>query len=273
MSGEISKIGKILRILELPCAPTPTMYVQSVEPAIIDLFWSFVKPDFKEDFKIGDQFRNPGRKGRSALKFVRQSFGEATKASPAARKAAGKAVFEILEWGDQLSWYLFLAELATDFLFNWTSIAYSMAGCDPNPTYTVIQLGPPLFYYGQGPGWQPIAAWNMISPTPGTIVGSAWPIPPGKAGTMAGWAKSKGFVGPYVPIQTRVRVVETGQILDSDMSSELNADGTSGSISFASGWGPDHTGFTVVFEFTCDTDSAYGAAEWIAGSLSIAIQN
>jgi hypothetical protein len=121
----LGRVGKVMDILATPCSPSPMIWVQAFFSALPRLLYTFDKP-----FLIADQFhgRRPGgrNKKKGTIGIIDESLPEIEDLdSPLWRGFVILAEFIL-----KAEWYLFIIDRTTEFLLNWTSLAYAYAGCN-----------------------------------------------------------------------------------------------------------------------------------------------
>lgn len=119
----LQKIGHVVDIMALPCAPTPTIWVQAYFSALPTLIWSLFKPD---PFDIGSG--RGGRHHKTKKKFILNQMGFERSITAGASNA--------LKWfaftgglANKVGWYFVVADAAIDLSVNWTSTAMRWSGC------------------------------------------------------------------------------------------------------------------------------------------------
>src|SRR5690242_2197518 len=121
---EKSEIGAIKRLLFNPCDAPPSLYVETFLPAALEAFWQIAFPDFKEAFhKIS---------GKSLVCTAKEGLRDALVDAGVEPGRATRFLFRALEWADLSVWYLFLADVAAQGLFNWSTQIWRMSGCKNN---------------------------------------------------------------------------------------------------------------------------------------------
>lgn len=124
----IKNIGRTIDITSIPCSPSPQLWVTAAFSALPAAIWSYFKPDVT-------QVSFSRRKGphRTGLGFAPWNGIQIVEGEIVDRFGAlGLAVFRVgaaIETG--LNWLL-IADIASEFTYNWVSTAYQWAGCLPD---------------------------------------------------------------------------------------------------------------------------------------------
>ena len=149
IGGTVKNIGRIIDISNYPCSPTPLIWVEAAFSAAPRAIWSYFKPD-------PTQISFSRRKGphRTGLGFnpwngIMITEGEVMQVGG----RIGQVLFRVgaaIELG--LNWVL-IADIGSNFLYNWISTAYGWQGCLPDPTLWAM--------FGPDPGGQVVVPGNQ----------------------------------------------------------------------------------------------------------------
>lgn len=162
------------KFLYTSCTVTPTVWIETFLPAAVLAVVSVLTPDPKEVVRIAGN-------GKSWLKQVRDSFHDAAADEPIESFKKTNFLFDLAEGIDRAVWWLFLAGVTADFLIEWSTLAYRMAGCTTSEREVTLEL---KFALGGVPGdntWVDAGIWRVITPDTGELVGPVANIAPGAA--------------------------------------------------------------------------------------------
>lgn len=199
-------VGKIERLIEMPCAPTPLIAVEAILPATLQLFTSFTKPTWKEELKLTT--------GGTWLHHMKAYVADAIESDGSVFAGLDRALFQVAEWIDKTSWWFFLASLALDFAANWTSVVLDGTQCQADSTR---QQWSSLAALGSlQPGEQPSTwpTWFGTTPTGLWYFPSAVTIKPGQTARIAWAAKGKTLTGDPAPIAANLVIQPWGAVID-----------------------------------------------------------
>lgn len=147
IGDDIYQVGQVLDIVSQPCDPDPWIAVAATWTYVPTLFWMLAKP---EPFDAFTELRG-GRHKR--IRRGRARITDILALNRAQPGTTGYQVFRLGAAAERLGWYLLLADAATDYALNWTSMVYEWSGCtEPTNGYAAIS-GPGGF---RGGGLTPI---------------------------------------------------------------------------------------------------------------------
>lgn len=118
------RIGRVHAIWSAPCSPTPWIMVKAAVVSTPRLAWSLVKPDFL-DLKydaLTKNRRRHGRRGKFKIHVIDQPVYE-----PA--RGLSRFLFAGAELAQRIGWYLSVIDATTEFVVNWSTLAYQYSGC------------------------------------------------------------------------------------------------------------------------------------------------
>lgn len=121
--------SNVKRILAIPCAPDYALYVELAAPALIKAFADVLSPDPKEVFhKVN---------GKSFACTIEAGVKDAVNYDPEQAGKFTRFLFNFPKFADLAVWYLFLADVAAEGIFNWSTMALRQGKCaDPsNPHF------------------------------------------------------------------------------------------------------------------------------------------
>lgn len=206
------EIGQIIEMIRMPCLPTPTIIVKTAGPALLKALVSIAEPDLKELYSWGHG-PSPGNKhGRSLLKGIKSIVEPILEKSPLFSDGAGKFIFQIAEVADRLSWYLFLLSVGTEFAYDWSTAAYSKAGCIDQPPYFWSSSQPlgPVWVVGQTIPEE--VSWLGTGTEGPGVYSTVMDVPPGKAWYAGMTIQLTGYIAnPPRPYTIIVYNETTGQ--------------------------------------------------------------
>ncbi len=152
------RVGRVYAIYNMPCQPTPQIWVYAAWVSTPRLLWSLFKPDFTDlkydQVKAG--FKRHGRKG----KFKIHTMQGPKYPVP---KGLGWAIFEGAEFAQRVGWYLCVIDATLEFAVNWSTLAYQYSGCAaPGIGYANLNIVDPELV-GPNPGLGTISAWHFLT--------------------------------------------------------------------------------------------------------------
>jgi hypothetical protein len=125
MAKNDTPFGGLVRFLANPCLPSFQILAEAAEPAALKLFYSLLPFDKKSAIKI--------LTGKSWLCHAKGIAQELTMVEPEEESLGLKFAFTLNEIVDEASWYIYLADVTTNFLANWTTQVLRMTNCKPDP--------------------------------------------------------------------------------------------------------------------------------------------
>lgn len=163
-------LGNISRIMNMPCAVTPQIAVQASVPALLQAFWSIESPDPKHLFhKIA---------GHSLLCEIKAGLIDSHLIPPPEDEPLVRFLFKSAEWLDRTTWYLFVASVIGDGLFDWTSNIIQLSGCGAKSPYG-FNGDAPFGACSDDGRLATLFEWFNSGPAPGPTCGSSIVVPPG----------------------------------------------------------------------------------------------
>jgi hypothetical protein len=117
-----SLIGNIKRLLVLPCDVKPSIWADLGIAALCQAVWTAENPDVRA--LISEVT------GSSLLCHTKHVMHSAHGAAPLGDTPASTVYFKGLETADLATWYFFLAGVAKDGLFDWTSQVLRVTKCN-----------------------------------------------------------------------------------------------------------------------------------------------
>lgn len=119
----IGRIGQVYDIFQTPCSPNPEVWFLAFFNGLPQLAWSFIKPEPLD--WAGERFgRGHGRKRKRRFR----AEGVISPKVPVGR-GLGWATFSMYQLQQRVGFYLLLIDAGSEFVLNWTSTAYTWAGC------------------------------------------------------------------------------------------------------------------------------------------------
>jgi hypothetical protein len=160
------KVGKIHSVLMVPCAAPPQIWVKAMAPALLTAFITLIPAGWKNDIKMAT--------GKSWLKHLRIYVRDADIVTPSFYDGALETMFELAEWADKSVWYMFLASVTLDFLLDWTSLVWEMAGCAEHDDNLIVSGDQPNGNIPLVGEWMQGPEWNQTFPTYGAPQASSY---------------------------------------------------------------------------------------------------
>lgn len=114
-------VDNITNLLFAACDDPPSLWITTGVPALLKAFTTIFTPDFKEGYH---KFI-----GQSLYHDWKQSIKDAHEEESIIGDGFRNFVFGMADKVDMATWYMFLAGVAEDGLFDWTSQVYKMANC------------------------------------------------------------------------------------------------------------------------------------------------
>jgi hypothetical protein len=203
----IEKIGKVIKLIAFPCAAPPQIWVTCAIPALLYLFYSLAPTDKKSLVKIAT--------GKSWLKILHQYVEESEAVNSEFSSSALEYMFEVTEFADAAAWYFFLAELGSDFLFNWTSLVYARAGCSPIDQTETLSGNEQVGGIVCGADWGNDSHWTETNPSPGNAISGPFNLPAGGRGVIAISTTAIPNTGVSTAVSVRFIETTTGNVVAS----------------------------------------------------------
>lgn len=123
IGDDIYQVGQVVDLITQPCQPDPTILVKAFFANLPTLIWSFVKPDI---FDMTQERFGRAHKRKRKRRFNLYDFSQV----PAGPKGSLRwASFRGVQLEQRIGWYFLVADATSDFLINWTSMAYQYSGC------------------------------------------------------------------------------------------------------------------------------------------------
>ena len=201
----VRPIGKVLRALFEPCLPTPMMFIETALPAACMVLFSVAKPVWKQDIKL--------LTGKSWLKHMKGVVGDVDVANPTFMQGNLKFLFELAEIVDKAVWWMFIASMAKDFFFDWTSLAMQMGGCRHDPLHQVLTANNPIGNLSSQDVWFLGPQWTETSPTAGPKLSSQFTVTHGTTAQLIAAITYAGNGQPSVPFTMRIQRVYDGEVV------------------------------------------------------------
>lgn len=203
-------IGKIRKMWVNPCLANPMVWVDAFVPAIADealtLFQSSQQPVWKQDIKYAT--------GKSWLKSLKQYVNAEDFNEAKFSDLALKSMFEIAEVADKLVWWLFLASVTADFIASWMTLILEGPECSDKRRAGTTGATDPFGNVSESNTWFLGPGYWTLGPGTPEPVDSQIVLQPGETGFIAYTVAYSLGDGIPVGSSTRLRVVETGEILE-----------------------------------------------------------
>lgn len=130
IGDDIYQVGQVYSIINQSCLPEPVIAVKAMFHYAPTLIWALYKPE-----ALDMTFERVGRRHkRKRYRKVKISALNQLNFNPNDRVTT--AMFRLASLTERVGWYLIVADATTDWLLNWTSLAYQWSGCAvTNPDY------------------------------------------------------------------------------------------------------------------------------------------
>lgn len=210
-SSPLSPIGRIANLLHVGCAPAPQVWVAAAVPAALEAFASVITPSFKQVVKQTT--------GSSWLHQAKAEMEEAAQEAGITAPEGLEVLFKLAEFVDIFAWYMFLADVATEFVVNWTSNIWMFSPCNPDEdakTFTAIL---PFGGFSQAHDWVIGPAWLRWRDGETSVEASRITVPPHSTVSIGAWLKLIPFIGVPGTYSTRLINDTTGEVLNMSTSS------------------------------------------------------
>lgn len=201
-------INGLKRVLALPCATPPGVYVETALEALASILWSLYSPDFKEAYHQ--------LTGHSLLCSAKGVLKHSTVIPPKETSAATRFFFSSAEWFDRATWYIFIAQIINDSLIDWESQLIALSKCRDGLS-PLVASGTWFFGAIHDDG-----EWGTEDYTAqaGSIYYPVWGsgpliVKPGKAYSIACSQGFHNFEGESVPVSARIINKTHNVLLDS----------------------------------------------------------
>lgn len=163
MADQQHQINALRKFLYSPCSITPQVWIETFLPAAVVAIFTVLTPDPKETIRILGG-------GKSWLKQVKVSFQDALAGEPLENYKGIRFLFEFAEGVDLAVWWLFLAGVAAEFLMDWSSMAFRMAGCDATNRSLTSERRFALGNFEGDGTWYDAGLWTEINPPTGHLL-------------------------------------------------------------------------------------------------------
>ncbi len=266
IGSDVYQVGQVYDMLVQPCGPSPSIVVTAFFQAIPTLIWAIAKPDTFD--LVQDRF---GRHHKRVSKKKFRLFDVTRGNLPLPRGLAtiGLPIQNALE---RIGFYFLVADATTDFLVNWTSLAYVFSGCTPAGLPYAQQKQPPgTVFYGNLPLTEAIGSMTDVSFNTwfasGTTINAHTVGPKWIAG---GFQQAKsGLAGPEATVsRVYIRADQGPNSAFYDLGQTKNSDGLVGASGAHKEWsiseGP--TTYTMWAERSAGHFAVQGAWMTCSGS-------
>lgn len=199
-------LGNIKQLVMMPCTNPPSLYVEAAVESTIETLWTLVHPDLKESYHI--------TQGESFVCSFKKAILEAADEAPSVTDELRQFIFQVAEWADKTIWYLFVADVVADGVYNWSSNVLRMSACNGNPPPGFFSSHDPYGSVGSNPGDMFAAFdWFNDSQAPGVPPASppAVQIGPGHTGVLTCAAQCQD-PSHNVPLPTTITTAFTDDL-------------------------------------------------------------
>lgn len=130
----IGRVGQIQDIMATPCEVEPEIWVLAFFAGAPAALFSLYKPD---PFDAASERFGSGHKKRRRRRY---RWNDMILLPKPTRPGLQWVVFRVGQWAERLGWYILVADVAVEWAYNWSSMAYQWSGC-ANPTASWGRLG------------------------------------------------------------------------------------------------------------------------------------
>lgn len=140
IGNDIYQVGQVYSIINQSCTPNPLIAVKAMFHYSPSLIWALLKPE-----PLDLAFERAGRTHkRKRYRKVRPL--DKFQLDPTEFGKVGTAIFNLANLAERVGWYLIILDATTDWMVNWTSLAYQWGGCAvPNPNYAMWRGNMPRY--------------------------------------------------------------------------------------------------------------------------------
>lgn len=157
IGDDIYNVGKAIKIMSQPCGPDPWIAVQAFFTYSPVLLWSLVKPE-PMDFlttRFGRGHHHRRRRRFRANDVWRPTWTDAIH-GPGGKIPIAPGLTTALWRGamltERIGWYLLVVDATSDFLINWTTMAWAWSGCAvTDAPYARVWRDTPDTYFSDRP--------------------------------------------------------------------------------------------------------------------------
>jgi hypothetical protein len=122
---KLTTIGAIRKVVEMPCAIPPLLYVEAIVPTVLDLFHAVTKPVWKQEVKLA--------LGHSWLKALKHDMRGAERDLPPILNTGLEKLYVAAEFLDKSMFYLWVAGLGARAAYDWASLVHEWTPCSKSP--------------------------------------------------------------------------------------------------------------------------------------------
>lgn len=213
----------ITRMIYAPCDDPPSVWIEAAIPAVLEMIYTIVEPDFKEAYHQ--------IVGKSLVCSMKQAVMDAHEADSSVPDSLRRGVFKLAEMADMAVWYAFLASVGEQALLNWTSQVFKFSKCNGQRAGHI--KGPWLQSAISNDVWTGTEC-QISDGSGGTIYGSTGiTVKPGHSGIVAVHGSAQTLDHNPLGLSARIIVSPTNEILDTDESTWVEGEGTTQTICFA----------------------------------------
>ena len=144
IGDDIYQVGQVIDIWGDGCSPQPSIFIRGFFEYTPLLLWSLFKPDpFDLVFDRLGQRHKRKRRRRFRVKDFDALGGP---------KIPGERgfMYQSIKLVQRIGWYLIIVDATSDFLINWTSMAYQWSGCPAPSPGSASFWGPTGFRISSG---------------------------------------------------------------------------------------------------------------------------
>lgn len=206
MAQDPGNIGKLVRFLHDPCAPSWQVLAEATLKTLPRLFLTLAPIDLKGSIHA--------LTGKSWLCHVRAAVTDADAKGIITAGDGLRFAFwanEIADWG---AWYGFLASVAGETAVYWTSQVWKFSGCHLKPGTLRGYSDDPYPQKATPSQWGIIIEFFNMFPDFGSGIGTQIDLFPGESATLFLKVRYEDGHGGIAPCSSRLIVKPMGQILD-----------------------------------------------------------
>jgi hypothetical protein len=238
-------VGNIKRLLYSGCAPSISVMVETAGIATLGALITAIKPDMKEAYH---QLR-----GHSLLCDLKGGARDTGYVPPASKNPWTRFFFDLGEAVDWGLYYIFLIDVVTDGLYNWSSQAIELGPCADPLTEGGLNGSNPFGACSADGSLDTLFEWVNEGPFPGPTMGSSIYVPPGYRWNAFVVASGQDLGGTPVPLSINLENFTVGTIYDTDTSTPYPPEGEPHRPAMVFGKGVNETevGHTIGFKGSC----------------------
>ncbi len=210
-------LGAIKRVLSIPCAPTPTVYIEAAVSGIWRAASSIISPDPKEMYHQA--------LGNSLYHDIKGTLEDAHLVEPRDGSPLTRGAFELADMVDVTLWRMFVFGSVVDGLVDFSTQLQFYAGCNNKHSPNFFSGGPYINAIADDGAYYADLFAGQLGSGVGAVGPAAFKLGGGYGGFAAASCAFTDFAGQIpAPADTAIMDVFSGQVYDMG-SASLNDEG------------------------------------------------